>query len=430
MKIDMRSRSNSSGTTATPVKMGIIAAGLLLILGAPLGVPAQQTTNVPSNNAKTVEELTNRLAELEARIRELEARETAKASPTPTASPSSQESTTDNAEDQPPEVSGTDTPRLQIHGFGELEIGRSYEQGNIDSSAAAELETLISSKLSNRLSMLADIEIASDNSNRFHIGIERLLLKYSPSDYFNLSVGRNFTSIGYYNTAHRGTWLQTATDPPLMFESEDEGGLLPIHSLGVSANGVIPSGSLGLRYVAEIGVGRTLRTRLDQASESVIDENNGTAFTLGMSARPDKVPGLEAGLSIHRDSLAPSGMPKIKQTILAAHLVFRRSALEILTEALVVRHTLQGANRIFNTTGFYSQISQQFGKYSPYFRYEYVNASGQEPIFSDVGRRRGPSFGLRYDLGKFVALTAQYKYTARRLQSPINALTLQLTFAF
>src|ERR1700674_3829675 len=151
MKIDMRSRSNNSGTIGTPVKMGIIAAGLLLILGAPLSVPAQQTTNVPGNNPKTVEELTNRLPGLETRIKELEAKETTKASPTPTASPSSPEATTDNAEDQTPEVSRTGAPRLQIHGFGELEIGRSYEQGNIDSSAVGELEPLISSKLSNRL---------------------------------------------------------------------------------------------------------------------------------------------------------------------------------------------------------------------------------------------------------------------------------------
>ena len=118
MKIDMRSRSNNPGTIGTPVKMGIIAAGLLLILAAPLSVPAQQTTNVPSNNTKTVEELTNRLAELEARIKELEARETAKASPTPTASPSSPEATTDHVEDQTPEVSGTGKPRASgpLHG--------------------------------------------------------------------------------------------------------------------------------------------------------------------------------------------------------------------------------------------------------------------------------------------------------------------------
>ena len=404
-------------------------AGLWLILVAPLGVVAQQTTTAPNDNAKTVEQLIRRLADLEMRIKELEASETAEASPTPTPSAPSPE-VTDKAEDQTAQGSRTGQPRLGVHGFGELELSRSFEKGNSNSSAGGELELLISSKLSNRLTMLGDIEVAAANNNKVSIELERLMLRYSPSDYFNLSAGRYFTGIGYYNSVHRGTWLQTAADPPFIFESEDEGGILPIHNLGVSANGLIPSGALGLRYIAEVGAGHTSRTRLGESDRVVVDENNSMAFNFGLITRPDKIPGLQAGFSIYRDRLAPNGGPKIGQTIMAAHLVYRRSAFEMLNEALVVRHSMGGAIRVFHTTGFYTQVSRQFGKYAPYFRYEYVNASDREPLFSDVGRRNGPSLGLRFDLAEFVALKAQYQHTARRLLSPINALTLQLSFAF
>lgn len=406
------------------VKTGIMAAGLLwLILLAPLGLLAQQITTAPNDNPET-----GRLADLKIRIKELEASQTTQVSPTPIPTPRAPDAN-DKAEDQNAEDSRTDKPRLSVHGFGELELDQSYEKGNNASSAEGELEILISSRLSNRLAFLGDIEV-SPTKNKVLIQLERLLLRYSPSDYFNLTVGRNFTSIGYYNSVHRGTWLQTAADPPLMFESEDEGGLLPIHILGVSANGLISSGSLGLRYIAEIGVGHTSRTMLDKSSKNTIDENNSVAFNFGLLARPDKIPGLQVGVSIYRDRLAPKGMPKIEQTIMAAHLVYRKSTFEMLNEVVVVRHALAGSDTVFNTSSFYTQVSRQFGKYSPYFRYEYLNASAREPLYSDVGLRHGPAFGLRYDLGEFVALTAQYEHTSRRLLSPSNALTLQLTFAF
>jgi hypothetical protein len=277
--------------------------------------------------------------------------------------------------------------------------------------------------------MFGDIEIEGGNNNKFTLGLERLLLQYSPSDSFNLSAGQYFTDIGFYNAAHRGAWLQTAADLPFIFQSEDEGGILPIHKIGLSANGRIPSGTLGLRYVAEVGVSHTWRSPVDSEGKS-IGENNSLAVNLALLARPEKIPGLQAGFSIYRDRLAPDGLPKMGQTIMAAHIVYQRSSLEILNEALVVRHTPRGTNRVFNTTGFYTQVSRQFGKYRPFFRYDYLNAADSEPLFDDVRRRNGPSIGLRYDLSDFVALKAQYQHTSRRAMSPLNLFMLQMSFAF
>ena len=431
MKIEKPSQSRTSRTRGTLAKRGIIWAGLWLTLVAPLGVIAQQTTTAPGNKAQTVEQLIEQLADLEMRIKDRETSETTRASPTPTPAPStSSPEATNKAEDQITEDPRTAEPRLRVHGFGELDLNRSFEKGNNNSSAIGELEILISSRLSNRLTVLGDIEVTAASNTKASIGLERLLLRYSPSEHLILSAGRYFTSIGYYNSAHRGTWLQTAVDPPFSFESEDEGGILPVHNVGVSANGVIPSGSLGLRYIAEIGAAHTSRTRLDQPDEKVVDEHNSVAFNFGLLARPVAVPGLQAGFSIYRDRLAPTGAPKIGQTIMAVHLVYRRPAFEMLNEALVVRHALLDTSRVFNTTSFYTQLSRQFGKYTPYFRYEYIKASDHDPILGDIGRRNGPSFGLRYDLGEFMAFKAQYDHTARRLLNPVNVLTLQFSFAF
>jgi hypothetical protein len=110
--------------------------------------------------------------------------------------------------------------------------------------------------------------------------------------------------------------------------------------------------------------------------------------------------------------------------------VYGRSGFEWLNEALLIRHAPHGTSQVFNTPGFYTQISKQFGAFKPYFRYQYVNAANTEPVFPDVGLRQGPSVGLRYDASEYVALKFQYDYTALRGQPGINGLALQLGFTF
>jgi len=103
-----------------------------------------------------------------------------------------------------------------------------------------------------------------------------------------------------------------------------------------------------------------------------------------------------------------------------------------------VRHSGTDAApaRVFYTPGFYTQFSRRFGKYRPYFRYAYVNAGVAEPIYGDptdgavVGRRNGPSFGLRYDLNDHSAVKFQYNHLAQRGEKSFNELLTQFSFAF
>jgi hypothetical protein len=92
-------------------------------------------------------------------------------------------------------------------------------------------------------------------------------------------------------------------------------------------------------------------------------------------------------------------------------------------------------SRVFDTPGFYTQVSKLFGSYRPYFRYQYVNASDNEPVFGPiynvpVGRQQGPSVGLRYNASESVAFKLQYDYTTFRRQAAVSGLTLQAGFTF
>jgi hypothetical protein len=217
----------------------------------------------------------------------------------------------------------------------------------------------------------------------------------------------------------------------LLFEFEDRGGILPIHTVGVSASGLVPSGSLGLHYVAEVGNGRASRTPLlEESVQNEIDEQNHKAYNIALFAKPEAIPGLQAGLSVYRDLLAPVNLPRIRETILAAHAVLIRPKFEWLNEALLDRHTVLGTSRVFNTPGFYTQASKQLGAYRPYFRYQYMNVANSEPIFPDIALRHGPSVGLRFDASESVALKLQYDYIFLRNQPNVTGLNLQLGFTF
>lgn len=331
---------------------------------------------------------------------------------------------------------------LRIRGFGDISLHGSDQRGDTTSFSLGQLDLFVTSDVSDKFKFISEIVFeggpndiygrVSGEANSFSVDVERYLLQYSHNDFLNISAGRVHTAIGYYNTAyHHSSWLQTTTGRPFLFDFEDHGGILPIHMVGVSASGQIPSGSLGLHYVAEVGNGRASRQPLDQEPvQNEIDDKNHKAFNLALFARPEEIRGLQAGFSFYHDLLDPQNLPRISESILAGHVVLVRPKYEWLNEALIDRHVVAGTSSSFNTPGFYSQVSKQFASYRPYLRYQYVNVSNREPIFSDVALRHGPSAGLRFDASESVALKFQYDYTFLRNQPGVNQLALQMGFTF
>jgi len=353
--------------------------------------------------------------------------------------PDAEQNSSDNAMMERMDVSRT---LLRIRGFGDISLHGDTHHGDTTSFSLGQLDLFVTSDVSDKFKFLSEITFeagptniygnVTEEPNSFGVDIERYLLQYSHNDYFNVSAGRGHTAIGYYNTAyHHSSWLQTTTGRPFLFDFEDHGGILPIHMVGVSASGQIPSGSLGLHYVAEVGNGRASRTPLDsEPVQNEIDDQNHKAYNLAVFARPEGVSGLQTGFSYYNDLLSPTNMPAVGESIFAAHAVLVRPKYEWLNEALLDRHKLRGTPQSYNTPGFYSQVSKQFGAYRPYLRYQYVNVANGEPIFPDVQLRHGPSAGLRFDASESVALKFQYDYVFLRDQPGVSQLALQMGFTF
>ncbi len=265
---------------------------------------------------------------------------------------------------------------VKLRIFGDVGYEGSTQKGETHSFHIGSLDMFLTGNLSDRVSVLGEVLFTPQTDNSIGIDVERLVLQYKHNDYFTAGVGRYHTSIGYYNTAfHQGAWFQTAVDRPFMYAFDDHGGFLPLQEVGVTVSGAIPSERLGLHYVAEMGNGRSHLLGSDPA-QNTQDTNNGKSFNFALSSHPSWVSGLEAGFSMYHDYL------------------------------------------------------------TSYFRYSYVNAGVNEPIYGDptdgdiVGRRNGPSLGVRWDFNDHAAMKLQYDHLDVRGQKNSDGVETQFSFAF
>lgn len=324
-------------------------------------------------------------------------------------------------------------PDLEFHGFGDVTYHASDRQGDKNAFALGQLDFFITSRLSENVSLLAENVVEAGSDNEFKIEIERLLLQVSLSDYLNVAAGRYHTAIGYYNTAyHHGQWFQTAVRRPSLFAFEDDDGILPIHNVGVSIGGSIPSGNLGLHYVMEVGNGRDYNPGSAPVL-NISDNDDYKAVNLAILAQPDWPSGLQTGLSGYHDRLTLNGKPRVDQSIFAGHAVYKTPKFEWLNEAALLRHDPSGRDGAHYTSGFYTQIAQQFGLFEPYLRYQYLHVSDNDPVLSPLritGVQHGPSIGLRYDFTDYAALKLQFDHTFNGNHDSVNEFTLQPAFTF
>jgi hypothetical protein len=445
-------------------------AWLSLLLFAPIALaqqPAPGSAPAAVSDHELIQQLLDRVRELEGEVRQLRAANAANAAApaTPaTPAPTVAQTTPPPAQAVPQNVTqvpapaaasaaaATQTvppmdqgmhdinlpgmPTMQFRGFSDIRY-RATSDKTPNTFQLGQFDLFITSKLTDKFNVLSEVVVEADPTNTMGIDLERLLFQYNANDYFNLSVGRYHTAIGWYNTAyHHSTWLQTAFDRPFLYQFEDSGGILPIHGVGMSATGLIPSGTLGLHWTAEISNGRASRSPVDEAVQNVQDENNGKAVNFALYAKPDWLRGFQTGFSVYHDVLHPAVTydftpfsRSIGQNIFAAYGIYQGSRVEFLNEAVVLRHAIDNGP-VYHIPAFYSQISVPFGKLRPYFRYEYMNVPRGEPMFGDVGLRHGPFAGIRYDFTDYAAFKVEYFRLLLREFNPTNGLRTQVAFTF
>jgi hypothetical protein len=326
--------------------------------------------------------------------------------------------------------------RFNFHGYADAGFQRNVDGTHTKKFDLGEIDLFGTERLSPHLTALMELVFETDDQQlvaSVPVNVERLLLQYRGNDFFNVDIGSYRTAIGYYSTAYlRGAWLQTAISRPRVFTFEDQGGFLPLHAVGVSVNGRIPSGDLNLHYVAEVGSSRNYGNIAGLSLEPSFNR----ATNLAVFSQPRGVPGLEIGFSTYHDLFSPAAGFQLDRSVWTVHFVYVRGRVEFLNEGMRIGLLDLSAPGAATGLAFYSQFAYRVASsWKPYGRVEYLNAHGTGVIDTAIAREYIPwktvyTGGVRHDLTDSVALKFELARETDYMRSSYISAAVQLAFAF
>src|SRR5690349_20068019 len=193
-------------------------------------------------------------------------------------------------------------PNLHFRGFADVDFSATDIKGQPSGFNMGQFVLHVSSPLSKKVSVFGELSFTA-RPNQYNVEVERSIIRYDANDYFKLSFGKYHTPINFWNTAyHHGSWLQTTISRPEMIQFG--GRFLPVHFVGLEAEGSIPSGNLGLNYNIGVGNGRQTPSLLSRDGDAG-DVNGNRAVVAEVFARPAKLFGLQIGGSFYHDEVTP-----------------------------------------------------------------------------------------------------------------------------
>jgi hypothetical protein len=416
----------------------------LLLAGA---LANAQTTGGQSEDVKA---LLQRIDQLEQRVAELEAgKNTSAAHLQDVKAQDAQIPTGQNVEDhlssqmhdersQNVRAAEPHYPSMQLHGFGDVDFSSTDERGTTSGFTLGQFVLHVASPLSKKVAYFGELSFTAQPTS-YTADVERSIIRYDYNDHFKMSFGRYHTPINYWNTAyHHGLWLQTTISRPEMIRFG--GRFLPVHFLGMLAEGNIPSGSLGLGY--EVGLGNGRAGTISRAGDNG-DVNSNRAWVGRIFARPTAVRDLQIGAAVYRDKITPipalTGTPSFGEWISSAQIAWTHETPELISEFANVHHRNNLTGTIYNSQAYYVQLAYRLPwesrKWKPYYRFEYTHVPASEALFSapafEVTDLVGSTAGVRFDITDFAAFKWEYRHTKHKpTDPPVNGVFVQTAFTF
>jgi len=324
-------------------------------------------------------------------------------------------------------------PRLVLRGFGNVNYEASGHGGG-SQFVLGELDFFLTSQLTDGLSVLAEVAFEPQQEHEATVDVERYKITWSPSDLVNVSAGRMHTWVGYWNhTYHHGTWLQTTAFRPLIYRFEDDGGILPLHEIGVRVTGTWERPAVATAYNVSVTNGRG-PTGMDV--QNIHDANRGKAVALWAGLQPTAVPGLEVGGSLRFDRIPedpgnPSRSGRMEERIQAAFAVYDRGRTQLLAEYVRVDHREDATARRFVSQGYYVQGSVRLEHVRPYYRYDHFDPDPDDPFYpSAESPETRQTLGIRLDPWPWACFKLEASHHDLPRNVSFGSATVQLAFTF
>jgi hypothetical protein len=255
------------------------------------------------------------------------------------------------------------------------------------------------------------------------VDVERFFVGWH-DDRFSIEAGRTHTELGYWNNAyHHGRWLQMTVERPRIVAFEDDGGILPIHSVGVTAKFRPLLGEKQIELVGAVANGRGAISDDIQVTE---DDNSFKSLLFKIEGKGYGARNLRVGLAGYYDQIAPEPVKRpalpdvaIQEAIGNAYVAYRGSNLTLISEGYEIVH-LSGSQH-WATLDTFTLLAYRFGTVAPYAVGE-IRAGdiNRDPFYfpgvategSDlIGRFKEVTAGLRIDITTWSAIKIEYRGT-------------------
>ncbi len=314
---------------------------------------------------------------------------------------------------------------LPLHGF--LDAGYASSSGTppaYDKSGfrLGTFDIYLTPQLGDRVKGLVELAFEYGSDGGLGTDLERLQLGYVVNDNLTLWGGRFHTPYGYWNTAfHHGAQIQTSITRPRMIAFEDQGGILPSHTVGAWATGKIDTSLGRVNYDVFTGNSDSMRDgTLDYNASGFSSGTPALGFNLGLS--PKSVPGLTFGLhgvtekiNSYDASAVFNGQSTLQVT--GAYAFYESDNWEVIGEYFSFNNTDNFGNTgSHQSSAGFIQAGYQLGnRMTAFARYEKADLNKRDPYFSLMNNGAtnfGSSYnqstiGVRYDLDPRSALKLQ-----------------------
>jgi hypothetical protein len=334
---------------------------------------------------------------------------------------------------------------LDLHGFGDVQYYQFLNSDDTNENGAfflGQLDLYAAESIAPRLDVLTELVIESPDGAEFVVDLERIQIGYLVSDALKLSAGRFHSPIGYWNTAyHHGSFLQTTIERPLFLRFEDDGGVLPVHSIGVLASGRFFKAAGDVSYAVQVANGSAIA--LDGTAnvlhpDNTSDKNHNKALGLHADFTPARLRAWTLGASLYHHrvvsevAVAPS--VDVVQTIVGTDLTKRSGALELAAEYFLLRDRDRlGAGNTTTNHLYYVQVGYEFkGRLTPYARHERMSLNESDPYAAALGATdsRTETAGLRIRLGEPSVLKIEGRFVDTNGTSHHQEYAAQWAFTF
>lgn len=300
----------------------------------------------------------------------------------------------------------SDDTGLPLHGFADVGVGtRNPLDPDAKGFYVGNLDLYMTPHLGDRTRALIELNTEVDSDGGVNVDLERVQLGYQFNDQATVWLGRFHTPYGWVNTAlHHGAWISDTLRRPKFLQFEDNGGIMPAHTVGLWATGALRADSGRVLYDAYVG-------NAQQIVDGVLDmQNAGTSNgrlmgggRLGYKFEGGAADGWTLGLhALSARVLDDQRNSTTRLLVYGGYAVYDTDRWENIAELYLFNNQDQsfGTGSHHSTAGFV-QIGYRTPWGMPYARYERAALSQSDPYFYEQlsgGSYWRSALGVRFDI--------------------------------